>query len=85
MKKFKLTAVGAVISLLFLIEPAVLASESFKFTPEDRKISINIEIEAPKTAFADILIMESDVERDDIVAENLDFNKFFYKKAYTTG
>jgi len=85
MKRFKFAVEAAVLSVLMLTNPAVLASENFNFNHGDRKISVNMEIGIPQKSFADILIMKSNDKRDAIVAENIDFDSFFYKKANTSG
>ena len=85
MKRFKFAVAGAVLSVLMLTNTAVLASENFNFNPGERKISVNMEIGIPQKSFADVLIMKSNDERDAIVAENIDFDSFLYKKAHTLG
>ncbi len=76
---------GVITAALLLAQPAVMASESFSVDSVERKISVNMEIEAPQKAFADIIIMKSNSKREGINAANIDFNEFFYKKAYTSG
>lgn len=76
---------GIVATTLLLTQPMVLAENNFSVDCEERKISVNMKIEAPQKAFADIIIMKSNSEREKINTDDIDFNEFFYKKAYTSG
>jgi len=74
-----------VTAALLLTQPMALASDSFDVDSEKRVISLNMEIDTPQNAFADIIIMKSNSDREGIVAEDIDFDEFLYKKAYTSG
>lgn len=76
---------SVIIAALLFTQSAALASGDFDVDSEERTISLNMEIESPEEAFADIIIMKSNSERKGITAENIDFNAFFYKKVYTSG
>lgn len=76
---------SVITAALLLVQPMALASERFSVDSEKRVISLQMEIDAPQNAFADIIVMKSNSEREGIIAENIDFDEFFYKKAYTSG
>lgn len=76
---------GVITAALLIAQPAAMASEKFSVDSVEKIISLNIEIETPQEAFADIIIMKSNSERESINTTDIDFNEFFYKKAYTSG
>lgn len=86
MKFFGISAAAVIFSTFLPVHIyAATAIKEFEFDVQNRRIKINKELDRVDEAFADIIVLPDDFQRDLLTAENAPLNKMIYKMAYTSG